>query len=58
MPWPPARADSPEQIKKQQKTIMLSLRDKDISVRRRALDLLYSMCDTDNAEVIVAELLR
>ncbi|KIY52732.1 Adaptor protein complex AP-2 alpha subunit [Fistulina hepatica ATCC 64428] len=53
-----ARADSLEPIKMQQKTIILSLRDKDISVRRRALDLLYSMCDTDNSEVIVGELLR
>lgn len=53
-----ARADSLDQIKKQQKTIILSLRDKDISVRRRALDLLYSMCDVDNAEQIVGELLR
>lgn len=53
-----ARADSLEQIKRHQKTILLSLRDKDISVRRRALDLLYSMCDVDNAELIVGELLR
>ncbi|KAF8516148.1 adaptin N terminal region-domain-containing protein [Hysterangium stoloniferum] len=53
-----ARADSLEPIKRQQKTIILSLRDKDISVRRRALDLLYSMCDVDNAEVVVEELLR
>jgi AP-2 complex subunit alpha len=53
-----ARAESLEPIKRQQKTIILSLRDKDISVRRRALDLLYSMCDVDNAEVVVEELLR
>ncbi|KAK2461914.1 hypothetical protein APHAL10511_006377 [Amanita phalloides] len=53
-----ARADSLEPIKKHQTTIILSLRDKDISVRRRALDLLYSMCDTDNSELIVGELLR
>ena len=53
-----ARADSLEPIKRQQKTIILSLRDKDISVRRRALDLLYSMCDVDNAEAVVGELLR
>jgi AP-2 complex subunit alpha len=53
-----ARADSLEPIKKQQGTIILSLRDKDISVRRRALDLLYSMCDVDNSELIVGELLR
>ncbi|KII94378.1 hypothetical protein PLICRDRAFT_133053 [Plicaturopsis crispa FD-325 SS-3] len=53
-----ARANSLEPIKKHQSTIILSLRDKDISVRRRALDLLYSMCDVDNSEVIVGELLR
>lgn len=53
-----ARADSLEPIKKHQSTIILSLRDKDISVRRRALDLLYSMCDVDNSELIVGELLR
>ncbi|PFH54477.1 hypothetical protein AMATHDRAFT_72274 [Amanita thiersii Skay4041] len=53
-----ARADSLEPIKKHQTTIILSLRDKDISVRRRALDLLYSMCDVDNSELIVGELLR
>ncbi|EPQ60642.1 Adaptor protein complex AP-2 alpha subunit [Gloeophyllum trabeum ATCC 11539] len=53
-----ARADSLEPIKKHQGTIILSLRDKDISVRRRALDLLYSMCDVDNSELIVGELLR
>ncbi|KAJ7932397.1 adaptin N terminal region-domain-containing protein [Mycena leptocephala] len=53
-----ARADSLGPIKKQQDIIILSLRDKDISVRRRALDLLYSMCDVDNSELIVGELLR
>lgn len=53
-----ARADTLEPIKQHQDTIINSLRDKDISVRRRALDLLYSMCDTDNAELIVGELLR
>ncbi|KAL0581610.1 hypothetical protein V5O48_000426 [Marasmius crinis-equi] len=52
------RAESLEPIKKHQNTIILSLRDKDISVRRRALDLLYSMCDIDNSELIVGELLR
>ncbi|KAF9241383.1 Adaptor protein complex AP-2 alpha subunit [Melanogaster broomeanus] len=53
-----ARADSLDPLKKHQGTIILSLRDKDISVRRRALDLLYSMCDVDNSELIVGELLR
>ena len=36
---------------------MVLLRDKDISVRRRALDLLYSMCDVSNARQIVSEML-
>ncbi|KAI0047833.1 Adaptor protein complex AP-2 alpha subunit [Auriscalpium vulgare] len=53
-----ARADSLEAIKKHQGTVIHSLRDRDISVRRRALDLLYSMCDVDNSELIVGELLR
>ncbi|KAI6031819.1 adaptin N terminal region-domain-containing protein [Pisolithus microcarpus] len=53
-----ARSDTLEPLKKHQGTIILSLRDKDISVRRRALDLLYSMCDIDNSELIVGELLR
>jgi len=53
-----ARADTLAPIKRHQTTILMSLRDKDISVRRRALDLLYSMCDTENSELIVGELLR
>ncbi|KAL0087458.1 adaptin N terminal region-domain-containing protein [Phycomyces blakesleeanus] len=53
-----ACVDSLEPIKRHQETILMSLRDKDISVRRRGLDLLYSMCDTSNAKIIVSELLR
>ncbi|GEM09124.1 AP-2 complex subunit alpha [Rhodotorula toruloides] len=53
-----ARSDNLETIKKHQATITQSLRDKDISVRRRGLDLLYSMCDTSNAKAIVGELLK
>jgi AP-2 complex subunit alpha len=53
-----ARADSLEHIKTHQAHVISSLRDRDISVRRRALDLLYSMCDIDNSEVIVGELLQ
>jgi len=45
-------------VKKHQDTIIMSLKDRDISVRRRALDLLYSMCDTSNAKTIVGELVR
>jgi AP-2 complex subunit alpha len=47
---------SGESIKKHQATVLVSLKDSDISVRRRALDLLFVMCDTDNAERIVDEL--
>ena len=45
-------------IKALQGVIVDSLKDKDISVRRRALDLLYSICDGQNAAEIVAELLK
>jgi AP-2 complex subunit alpha len=48
---------SAESIKKHQATVLVSLKDADISVRRRALDLLFVMCDTDNAELIVDELI-
>lgn len=47
---------SAENVKKHQSTVLVSLKDSDISVRRRALDLLFVMCDSDNAEKIVDEL--
>ena len=47
---------SADSVKKHQATVLVSLKDADISVRRRALDLLFVMCDTDNAERIVDEL--
>jgi len=53
-----ARSETLEPIKKHQNTIIGSLRDRDISVRRKALDLLYSMCDPTNATPIVSELLK
>jgi len=53
-----ACSSSLEPVKKHQDTIILSLKDRDISVRRRALDLLYSMCDTTNSKVIVGELVK
>ncbi|KAL9107313.1 MAG: hypothetical protein Q9227_007765 [Pyrenula ochraceoflavens] len=53
-----ARAETLDPIKKHQNIIIGSLRDRDISVRRKGLDLLYSMCDTTNAQPIVNELLR
>ena len=53
-----ARAETLDPIKKHQQIIIGSLRDRDISVRRQGLDLLYSMCDSTNARPIVAELLK
>jgi AP-2 complex subunit alpha len=50
--------ESLEILRKHQQTVLLALRDKDISIRRRALDLLYSMCDSSNAKFAVQELLR
>ncbi|XP_072962423.1 AP-2 complex subunit alpha-2-like isoform X1 [Typha angustifolia] len=45
-------------IKRHQAQIITSLKDPDISIRRRALDLLYGMCDVTNAKDIVDELLQ
>ncbi|XP_052189954.1 AP-2 complex subunit alpha-1-like [Diospyros lotus] len=45
-------------IKRHQSQIITSLKDPDISIRRRALDLLYGMCDFSNAKDIVEELLQ
>ncbi|CAM8967179.1 unnamed protein product [Rhodiola kirilowii] len=45
-------------IKRHQAQIITSLKDPDISIRRRALDLLYGMCDVTNAKDIVEELLQ
>ncbi len=43
-------------IRKQQTTIMVSLKDADISVRRRALALLFALCNTEIAAALVKEL--
>jgi AP-2 complex subunit alpha len=40
-------------IRKQQATIFFSLKDADISIRRRALDLLFAMTDKSCAESVV-----
>ena len=47
-----ARADTLDPIKQHQDVILGSLKDRDISVRRKGLDLLYSMCDSTNAQPI------
>lgn len=52
-----ARAETLDPIKKHQSIILGSLRDRDISVRRKGLDLIYSMCDITNARPIVNELM-
>ena len=51
-------ASTIEAIKKHQSTVLYSLKDADVSVRRRALELLFSMCGTDNAVEIVGELIN
>ena len=53
-----ARAETLEPVKRHRNLIIGSLRDRDISVRRKGLDLLYSMCDPSNSQPIVNELLR
>lgn len=53
-----ARAETLDPIKRHQNIILGSLRDRDISVRRKGLDLLYSMCDATNSRPIVSELLK
>ena len=53
-----ARSDTLDPIKRHQNIILGSLRDRDISVRRKGLDLLYSMCDPSNSQPIVNELLK
>ena len=50
--------DVHESVRKHQAQITASLKDPDISIRRRALDLLYGMCDTANAVEVVDELLQ
>jgi hypothetical protein len=39
-----------------QSTILANLRDPDVSIRRRALDLLFTMCDGGAAVEVVEEL--
>lgn len=50
---------SHDAVKKHQDTVMNALKtERDVSVRQRAVDLLYAMCDKTNAEEIVAEMLK
>lgn len=45
-------------IHRHHKSIISSLSDPDISIRRRALDLLFAMCNSQNVTDIVGELLQ
>uniref|UniRef100_T1IZY9 AP-2 complex subunit alpha n=1 Tax=Strigamia maritima TaxID=126957 RepID=T1IZY9_STRMM len=50
---------SHEAVKKHQETVVTALKtERDVSVRQRAVDLLYAMCDKTNAEEIVQEMLN
>ncbi|KAM6942658.1 AP-2 complex subunit alpha-2-like isoform 2-T2 [Xenentodon cancila] len=49
---------SHEAVKTHMETIINALKtERDVSVRQRAVDLLYAMCDRSNAKQIVAEML-
>lgn len=45
-------------VKKFLITVLNNLKDKDISIRRKSLDVLYCVCDSTNVKTIVAELLK
>ncbi|XP_074660893.1 AP-2 complex subunit alpha-2-like [Tubulanus polymorphus] len=50
---------SHDAVKKHQETVINALKtERDVSVRQRAVDLLYAMCDRSNAEEIVSEMLN
>nr|SVE74015.1 EOG090X0109 [Daphnia barbata] len=50
---------SHDSVKKHQETVINALKtERDVSVRQRAVDLLYAMCDKSNAEEIVQEMLN
>ncbi|CAF0860690.1 unnamed protein product [Didymodactylos carnosus] len=49
---------SHDAVKKHQETVISALKsERDVSVRQRAVDLLYAMCDRSNAQDIVQEML-
>lgn len=53
-----AGSDTLDAIKQYQPHVVSKLHDADISIRKRALDLLYTMCDESNARDIVENLLQ
>jgi len=52
-----AETENAKYVRKHQKTVLDALKEVDISVRRRALDLLYKMCDKESATSIIDSLL-
>lgn len=49
---------SQKSVRKHQERVIYALKtERDVSVRQRAVDLLYAMCDRTNAETIVQEML-
>ncbi len=52
-----ASRDVQQLVREHQQTVIEALKDSDVSIRKRALDLLYSMCDTTTAPQIVRQLL-
>lgn len=56
--WPGRLAKASTDIGVLQETVINALKtERDVSVRQRAVDLLYAMCDKSNAEEIVLEML-
>ena len=51
-----ARSYGPKKAQAHQDMVLESLRDGDISVRRRALDLIFVLVDESNSEDVVGEL--
>ena len=49
--------DTSALVKKYQSSILFSLKDPDVSIRKRALDLMFLMCDQSNCLDVVKELL-
>lgn len=47
-----------EELRQHQVTISHALKDRDVSVRKRALDLLYALCHAGNSKETISELLR
>lgn len=50
--------DGPYMLEKHLPTVMISLSDPDLSIRKRALDVIFCMCHTGSAVEIVESLLR